>query len=318
MPRPERIRRIVKRRLVKTPAGKRPVKHASAPSAPTVRQINPLVVYFGQQHSHSVPFFKKHFGERWHKVLMSESPHCLLYKGDETLYREYLSFSWQYHQIPMTKADEWIAKKRILFDDIKKSGIQEPVRVFQDRQRRYYCMDGNHRLSSAIALGHKTVPCRVLSFREYLSEFCKTNTKYGTGTMEGKPYQTFYDTKGRVVFEGRRSDILKRHALISKHVDFHSKTVLDLGGNYGNASNLALGSGASQVHVVDYDKHVIGAAVTLGVLVEASGARVRRRVLFLHHRTRKAVGEPMPHDPRQGKKCACVRDARRPLDGARD
>lgn len=203
---------------------------------------------------------------------MSESPHCVMYKGDEALYREYLSFSWQYHQIPMTKADEWIAKKKILFNEIKNSGIEEPVRVFQDRQGRYYYMDGNHRLSAAIALGHKTVPCRVLSFREYLSEFCKTNTKYGTGTLEGKPYQTFYDTKGCAVFEGRRSDILKRHALITKHVDFRGKTVLDLGGNYGNASNLALGSGASQVHVVDYDKHVIGAAVTLGVLVEASGA----------------------------------------------
>jgi hypothetical protein len=237
-----------------------------------VSAINPRDIYFGQHHSHSAAYFRAKHCNQWNRVKMTDSPHYQMFQGNPNPYLEYLSYSWKYHGIDMKTAKSFTTNKFKLLADIRNRGVLKPIIVYKDRENNLYSLDGNHRISCALILDLPDIKAHIVPFQNYITHLCSTNTRYGTGTPNGKPYQTLYDLSGTALYGGRRDDIIQRHRLISQHVDFSGKTLLDLGGNYGNASNLALGAGASEVHIVDYDKHVITAAVKWGILIGAHGA----------------------------------------------
>lgn len=225
---------------------------------------------FGQQHSHSYPYFRKKFGDKWCKVDTKDAPHTSLYLGNRKDYTDYVKSSWGYHQNNLKWVQFSTNEQYRLLAEIKRNGITTPVEVVKTLFGKYCIVHGNHRVGCAVALGISKVRCRIVDRTDYIKHFAKVKSTYGTGTGKGaKPYQTFYDLDKNVLLKGRRTNILTRHNIIKQHIDFKGKSVLDFGGNYGNASVLAASEGACSAHVVDYDKDVITAAVRLGVLIGA-------------------------------------------------
>lgn len=241
-----------------------------------VVQVSPESLFFGQQHAFSHDYFRKYCGETWNRVPIKKTPHYKFLEGDTDAYKEYLKYSWRYFygsSIPQSKIDAKIQTFKQLFEDISKTRtIREPIPCFKGHNtNQLFISDGNHRCAIALFLGIQRVPAIVTPSAEHLKKMIALKSAtYGTNKGTS-PYQTIY-YKGQVIVKGRRSDVSTRNNIVCRHVDLTGKSILDLGGNYGMSSHLALDSGAKEVCVVESNKDILTVAVRLAVFFGRSNA----------------------------------------------
>lgn len=237
---------------------------------------NPNELYFSQQHAHTVEYFQSIHGDRWTRILLSETPHFAFFSGNEERYSEYLSHSWRRRFGDIVPKDE--IRKRSeefsrLFDEIKASrSISDPILLCRTPDGHLAIVDGNHRSAVALALGIP-LPAQLISAETYAREIVNVpNEFYGT-QRRNMPYQTIYNGQD-VLVQGRRDDLLQRYDLINKAFPLDGKTILDLGSNYGMSSYLALKLGnAREACLVEHSHKVTTAAIRLSVLLNSPRAR---------------------------------------------
>lgn len=110
----------------------------------------------------------------------------------------------------------------------------------------------------------KKVPAIEVPLHRYLTRKVIANDAETFGTKkQGIPYQSIF-YKGFEVMKGRRRDILHRMKLMDKK-DIENKTVLDMGGNIGLSSFLAVDFGAKKTVGVDISPKITTAAIRLNV-----------------------------------------------------
>jgi len=211
-------------------------------------------LHFGIYNLNCYHYCREKYGDKWGEVKMSESPHAWFLEGNE---KEYVNFVNRYLGPPYdTPARKKYMAKRVAdfrnnYADIQKTRkIKVPIQVYKNLDNdKYFVIDGHHRATIAAKLG-LDVPCNIVTRTNYFKQVM-TAPGLDYGTKSGQPYQSVFH-KGQIVHPGIRDDILKRHNIIKQHIDFHDKTLIDFGANYGNAAILAVQDGITTAHLVEY------------------------------------------------------------------
>lgn len=167
----------------------------------------------------------------------------------EREYAEYLCTSWGLPE-PNAKVAEKIASFKSLVQTIAQArAINRPVCLTKlGSETTYYALDGNHRLSVALALG-LGVPVEEFDTGLAFQKFFATGAFYGAG-HKGRPYQSIL-RDGKVLIKGRRIDLVERLHMIPRAC-IEGATVLDIGSNYGMSAIYAKKMGAARCLGLEY------------------------------------------------------------------
>jgi len=222
-------------------------------------------LYFSQQHIYT---------QLGHTVDIKDTPHYrFLETGKEKIYKDYLRNSWEFYKPGFSEED--IDKRmqyfKDLVEDIKVNGVKKPIECFIRPNGDELVHDGNHRAVIATYL-NIPLPKKEIPFKEVLKIRVNVPGSFYGSKRKGMPYQSIYSPEGKIILEGRRSDILERFNLI-KEEDTRDKDIIDIGCNYGNT--LMLCNNARSLTGVDVDAEILTSAVRLAVFYA-------KRIHYLH------------------------------------
>lgn len=225
---------------------------------------------FFQQHYHTIEFFKKNYPV-WNEIKITDTPHYIFCKGNEYLYKDYLHNSWKNPRL--RKSIDDIDEKITIFRELKRSilreGCIEPIEVAFDEFGRELIIHGNHRASICTLLN---IPFKkkVTNIKDKILQLCMNeDERYGTGIYD-VPYQPVINHENKVILDGRRNDLIKRHEIIMDWVSLKDKIVMDLGCNTGSSGILCLNSGAKKIYNIDISERLLSSAIKLAVLFNKS------------------------------------------------
>lgn len=226
--------------------------------------INKL--FFAQQHSYTVSFFKKYY-DKWNRVPIESSPHFNLLCGNDSAYKKYLMYSWNNPRIhskySASAASEKIKSFKYLLDGIKMGGCRNAIPVVQALDGSYLIIDGNHR-ASILKYLDQPYNVREVPLQEYL-QYIITNKNERYGTQDDIPYQPVYDNEQNIIIRGRRHDLLDRHAIIKQWLSLEDKVIVDYGATLGAALHLALNDGAAHAYHIEKSNILLTSAIRLCV-----------------------------------------------------
>ncbi|WP_416149887.1 methyltransferase domain-containing protein [Salipaludibacillus sp. HK11] len=227
--------------------------------------IDPKTLYFGQQHVGTVNLF----GENYHTVPLTETPHYQLLLGKEDIYEDYLKQSWRIKRPKsntVTKRLKKINSFKSLLNDIKFDGLKKPIQICRRMDGKQIILDGNHRASICLYL-EKSVRATEVSMKQHIKKIIKIpDERWGTA-RNNKPYQSIIIDNKEIV-NGRRDlkDLLSRFSLINPK-DIENKNILDVGCNYGGNCFLTAEKGAKKVVGIDFSKNLITRAIRINTML---------------------------------------------------
>lgn len=250
---------------------------------------------FGQQHAHTLEFFASSGDpisvpvERW--------PHyrfALSVVSDEVpdpAYETYLRASWPYYtDIENTAASR--ADRVRQFADLcrevatlreRHPVMQLPVRVCRAAGDRLVVIDGNHRVSMALALG-LPVRATVVDVAARVREVAHVGGEWYGADRQSLPYQSIY-YEGRELVRGRRRDIVERLRMVAPE-DLRGRRIVELGSNIGANCFAAIEGGAASAVGFELSKRLVTAAIRIAVLLG-------RQARFVSH---DLNGDPISRD----------------------
>jgi hypothetical protein len=196
-------------------------------------------ILFYQFKSSTCKFFFERFGKT--EIFITDTPHYSLAKAwvsnkqeeialAKKYYADYIKSSWGI-------SEEKLINKRInefynqYLYNIKKS-LPPPYVTSLPNSPKLYAVDGNHRISLALALGNE-IDLLNVPFELAFSRYTSIDGFYGINSRN-LPYQSLYKNK-EIIAHGRRRDIVERLEMIPDFA-LKGKSVLDVASNIGMSS----------------------------------------------------------------------------------
>ncbi|MDQ0255358.1 16S rRNA G966 N2-methylase RsmD [Evansella vedderi] len=224
------------------------------------RLIDPKELFFGQQHIGTAELF----GEHYHTVPLTETPHYQFLLGNDVLYLDYLQASWGYLKPRKNRIEEKkrkLKKFETLLSDILHDGCQSPIKVCKRMDGKYVVIHGNHRASICLYLGRE-IKAKEISMERHLKKITKQPSRYSGVNDDGKTYQKLL----QIITGNLDKNDSSTNLPYIKSEDLKGKTVLDVGCGYGMYSFYAAMEGATKVMGLDVSNQLLTAAIRANTL----------------------------------------------------